>query len=520
MAGSKAARCILLNFNKTLETARTVVYQRLLANIEMNWPLALELATGVGKRRKFFCIKSAIFAMAVCAAPFVAVQTTPAAGFAQAEVVTPPAVAGCEVSDTTHEGLPAVRITNRWVELIVVPKLGGRLMQVKFAGHAYLFENPQLKGKYFPPITPGEKPRWYNYGGDKIWPMPEGNEDAQHWPGPIADALDDGEYKATLISRRPQCIVRIDGPADQRTGLQYSREITLGADSPEISFHAVMKNISTHPIEWSMQSVTQYDTANAGADGDYNHDFWAFTPANAKSAYLDGFHVRSGLADDPSFSVASGLFRLHWLYLQNEVWIDSPGNWLAVVDRASSYAMIERFRYYPDAEYPGKASVIFYKNGPAVEMNEHGRPEIRISPDDAPFYMEAELNSPMAKLAPGETYAMDTKWYPSRAGKKFSGVTDAGVIVEPLLATRTAADLRLTGSFGVFFPGRLVVHFFDKSDVEVGSLPLGNAEPAEILRLDEQVKLPAGTQRVKISIEGAQGKNRGALAEAVVTGNS
>ena len=73
---------------------------------------------------------------------------------------------------------------------------------------------------------------------------------------------------------------------------------------------------------------------------------------------------------------------------------------------------------------------------------------------------------------------------------------------------------------GVFFPGHLVVHFFDKSDVEVGSLPLGNAEPAEILRLDEQVKLPAGTQRVKISIEGAQGKNRGALAEAVVTGNS
>jgi hypothetical protein len=486
----------------------------------MNWPSALELATAVGKRRKFFCITSAIFALTACTAQFVAVQTMPAAGFAHPRAVTPPVAAGCGVSDTTHQGLPAVRITNRWVDLILVPKLGGRLMQVKFSGHAYLFENPQLKGKYFPPIAPGDKPRWYNYGGDKIWPMPEGNEDVQHWPGPIADALDDGDYQATVVSRSPQCIVRMDGPADQRTGLQYSREITLGPDSPEISFHAVMKNISTGPIEWSMQSVTQYDTANASAAGDYNHDFWAFTPVNPRSAYLEGFHVRSGLADDPSLSVASALFRLHWLYLQNEVWIDSPADWLAVVDRSSGYAMIERFRYYPDAEYPGKASVIFYKNGPAVEMNEGGRPEIRIRPEDEPFYMEAELNSPMAKLAPGETYAMDTKWYPARTEKEFSGVAEAGVIVEPLLARRTAAGQRLTGSFGVFFPGRVVAHFFDNGEAELGSLPVGNAEPAEILTLDQQVKMPAGTQRVKIFIEGQPGKNRSVLAEAVLTGNS
>jgi len=56
--------------------------------------------------------------------------------------------------------------------------------------------------------------------------------------------------------------------------------------------------------------------------------------------------------------------------------------------------------------------------------------------------------------------------------------------------------------------------------VEVGRLSLGNAEPAEILNLDEEMKTPAGTERVKISIEGAQGENHGALAEAAVTGNS
>ena len=392
-------------------------------------------------------------------------------------------------------------------------------MQVKFAGHAYLFENPQLKGKYFPPLPPGAKPDWYNYGGDKIWPMPEGREDAQHWPGPIADELDDGDYQATVVSRSPRCAVRMDGPADPRTGLQYSREISLTNESPEISFHAVMKNVSAHPVEWSMQSVTQYDTGDSHAD-DYNHNFWAFTPASPKSAYLDGFHVRSGLADDPSFSVSGGFFRLHWLYLQNEVWIDSPGDWLAVVDHNSGYAMVERFRYQPDAEYPGKASVIFYKNGPAVEMNDRGRPEIRTSPDDAPYYLEAEINSPMVKIEPGRSYAMDTSWHPARVGQKFAGVAQGGVIVEPLLAVQTGTSLRITGLFGVFFPGRTIADFLGAGDARLGRVPLVNADPVEILNLNQEVRAPSGTLRVRVSIEGQQGENRGTLADAAVTGNS
>jgi hypothetical protein len=464
-----------------------------------------------GQRREFINAGALLFAV-VCAAGFVAAQA--------AAVVTVAAVDDCEVSDFRHEGLPAVRMTNHWVELILVPKLGGRLMQVRFAGHAYLFENRELQGKYFPPLALGAPRRWYNYGGDKIWPMPEGNQDAQHWPGPVSDVLDDGDYKVTVLSPSPRCAVRMDGPADERTGLQFSREIALGNDSPAISFHAVMKNASTHPIEWSMQSVTQYDTADAHNDADYNHNFWAFTLANPSSAYLDGFHVRSGLADDPSLAVTGGLFRLHWLYLQNEVWVDSPGDWLAVVDRASGYAMVERFLYQPNAKYPGKASVIFYKNGPAVELNERGRPEIRTSADDAPYYMEAEINSPMATIAPGQTYAMDTKWYPARAGKEFAGVAEGGLIAEPLLAARTAAGVRISGSFGVFFPGHVIAHFMDVRGVDLATLRLGNAKPAEPLNLSEEVKAPSGTLRVKVSVEGEHGENRGVLGETLVTGIS
>ena len=63
-------------------------------------------------------------------------------------------------------------------------------------------------------------------------------------------------------------------------------------------------------------------------------------------------------------------------------------------------------------DYPSKATTIFYKNGPTVEMDEKGMPYLRSSSiEKTPYYMEAELNSPMAVLGPGETYAFDTTWY-------------------------------------------------------------------------------------------------------------
>ena len=51
--------------------------------------------------------------------------------------------------------------------------------------------------------------------------------------------------------------------------------------------------------------------------------------------------------------------------------------------------------------------------------------------------MEAELNSPLVELAPGESYAMDTQWYPTRMGEDFKTTTYSGVIGTPLTATAT-----------------------------------------------------------------------------------
>ncbi|PYV61270.1 MAG: hypothetical protein DMG95_12590 [Acidobacteria bacterium] len=99
----------------------------------------------------------------------------------------PNVATGCRIEAVNYEGWSAQQMSNRWVQLIIVPQNGGRFMQVTFAGHAFLFVNPKYAGKYMPPAPD----KWFNYGGDKLWPLPEGNNDEQHWAG-ASDVLDDG----------------------------------------------------------------------------------------------------------------------------------------------------------------------------------------------------------------------------------------------------------------------------------------------------------------------------------------
>lgn len=421
----------------------------------------------------------------------------------------------CQIRSTTFQGWAAEEISNDWVQLSIVKELGGRLMQVSFAGHPYLFVNRRYQGKYVPPAQANGQ--WINYGGDKLWPLPEGRGDKQHWDGPTSDVLDDGVYDLKVISQAPVCTVRLEGPADLVTGLQYSREISLRDDSPQISFHAVMKNATGNPIRWSMQSVTQYDTSDVRNPAEYNRNFWAFTRINPLSGYFNGYQVRSGLADDPSFAVDGGLFKLHWLFLENEVWLDSVAGWLAVVDAASQFAMVERFQPAKGADYPGKASLIFYKNGASLQLDENGRPVLRSSEvESTPYYMEAEINSPLVELQPGKTYSMDTSWWPTRADGQVREVVNAGVILSPLAVVAANDSIVLSGSYGVFFPGKLRAHLFDSRGVERQTLDLISVEPQTRVQLHQEVRPSKRPARISIHLVDDQGNDRGSLGEAVV----
>ena len=433
----------------------------------------------------------------------------------------PPASGGCRVEALDYRGWQAQQLSNRWVQLVVVPQNGGRLMQVSFAGHPYLFVNPKYEGKYLPP-TSGQ---WFNYGGDKLWLLPEGNKDEQHWVGD-SDVLDDGPFYFRKLSEGQQCEIELTGPADPQTGIQFQRTIRLDADSPRIRFHANMRNTSGHPVEWSMQSVSQYDTADPNpappaGPSRFNHDFRTFAPANPTSSYLNRYHVRFGPAENPAAAIRDdGLFTLRYVHMAAELWLDSTADWLAVVDGSSHYGMVERFQFEGSHIYPGKASIIFWTNGPEVRLSSEGVPSLTSGDDASPYYLEAEINSPLCRLRPGETCSLETEWFPTRVGSEFHGVTDAGIVIRQLQSTRLEnGKIRLSGAFGVFFPGHLVARFYDEHGALTGTAPVVDVNPADPVSLETEITPPGKTARLSLHLEDSNGVDRGSLQEIQVAEN-
>jgi len=429
----------------------------------------------------------------------------------------PPANPPCRVEPADYKGWHAQKLSNRWVELIVVPQNGGRLMQVIFAGHPYLFVNPKYEGKYLPP----SQTQWFNYGGDKLWLLPEGNDDEQHWVG-NSDLLDDGPYAFRKVSEGERCEVELTGPSDPRTGIQFQRTIRLDADSPRIRFHATMKNISGHSIEWSMQSVSQYDTSTQGSPAQMNRDFHTFAPADPASSYLNRYHVRFGPAENRAVSIREdGLFTLDYVHMAAELWLDSTAGWLAVVEGSSKYGMVERFQFENSRAYPGKASIIFWTNGPEVRLGADGEASMSSGGDGVPYYEEAEINSPLCRLRPEETCNLETEWFPTRAENEFHGATDAGIVVRPLHATRLeSGKIKLSGAFGVFFAGRLVAHVYDEHGAALDSVPLRDVDPVEMVGLEIEIAPAEKPGRISLHLEDWNGLDRGSLQEVQVTGES
>jgi len=430
----------------------------------------------------------------------------------EARAEQPPAT--CKVETVNYKGWQAQQVSNNWVKLIFVPQNGGRLMQVIFDEHPFLFVNPTYAGKYLPPSNT----QWFNYGGDKLWVLPEGNDDEQHWVG-NSDVLDDSPFVFHVVSQGPVCEVSLAGPADPLTGLQFTRTVRLDSDSPRIRFHATFANASGHPVEWSVQSVTQYDTSDARDPSHHNKDIWGFSSANPTSAYLDRYHVRFGPAENSAARIRpDGIFSLHYVPLAAELWLDSKDGWLAVVDGASQYAMVERFRYDETKQYPGKASVIFWTNGPELRQAADGTVTFgRPDKEPPPYYMEAELNSPLVRLYPGESYSFDTEWFPTRGDSGFQTVRDSGLVVKPLRAVEVGGEkIDVSGTFGVFFPGQLVAYFYSSAGTVIGTQSVAAVDPARVVRLESSVKFSGHPGRISLHLVDTNGLDRGSLGEVSI----
>ena len=170
------------------------------------------------------------------------------------------------------------------------------------------------------------------------------------------------------------------------------------------------------------------------------------------------------------------------------------------------------------ADYPSKASLIIYKNGPSLELNAQGMPYLPSTDlDRTPYYTEVELNSPLAVLGPGESYTFDTTWFPSRLSREFNTVTEAGMVGRPLSAHRSSDRIELSGDFGVFYAGELRAYLYDEGGFGRGEMTLRTVRPQDRIVLKQSIAADKRIVRVSIHLIDSNGLDRGALGEGFVT---
>ena len=365
------------------------------------------------------------------------------------------------ITASNYGGWESTSLTNGLVEVVIVPQIGGRIMQYKLGDKEFFWVNPDLRGKTSPRNGLGPDGAWLNYGGEKLWPAPQGAA-PDGWPGPPDGILDGSPHALTTYSADGYAAVRLTSLDDPRSGIRFTRSVRLLPGTTRVSIEATMINIDNKPRRWGIWSVAQQNGVAPTGRG-YNNLLSAYCPTNPRSRYEGGYNVMCGTATNPTFRAdpVTGITRVDYQYKVGKIGLDSVGGWVAVVDGATGFCFVERFTPHPDKPYPDNASVEFWSSGlgKVHETDPTGMPnDLKLTP----YLIESELLGPLATLAPSESTTFCYTFQACNVGGTYPVVdcNDVGVTCERLAASG-GDHLRLTGRFGVFQPGRLALRLLD-----------------------------------------------------------
>jgi len=361
-------------------------------------------------------------------------------------------------TESTTPSWKSIYLKNGLVSVRIVPGIGGRVMQYSLGDFGFFWINHDLEGKEPPESKLGLDNSWLNYGGDKLWPSPQGWDGDHQWPGPPDAVLDGGLYKATVTEKNSEPVsVSLISQEDSQSGIQFSRVIKIFDGTTRVSIDVTMKNIDNKLRRWGIWSHTQLEASNRRKAKGYNKNYWAYCPLNKNSVHKNGYNVIFGRFENPEFKpdYENGIMRVHYEREVGKIGVDSNGGWVATVDGTAGKVFVQLFKFEGDKKYPNQASVEFWINGHG-QIKAYNR-VITMSEDEEsnPHVFESELVGPYTELKPGQTTVFHYDWYATTIGGNYPilNCSDVGVICEPFNAIWNKNKLVITGRFGVFLKG-------------------------------------------------------------------
>ncbi|NPV47681.1 MAG: DUF4380 domain-containing protein [Armatimonadetes bacterium] len=385
--------------------------------------------------------------------------------------------------DFDYHGWKAFRLTNGMVTLVVVPDMGGRIIEYKLGGHPFLWAEPgEPPGK----AAPGEASiEWRDFGGYRAWPAPQ----AKWTPPPdsAAAAFDAGPWTGKItVPQGRSAEVELTSPKDQTSGLQAKRTIQLFGGSSRVHITEQFTNQTSKPTEWAIRQISQLvGVVEPGAVS--GGKARVYLPLNPDSKLPDGYRLE-GTGGAGQFKVLSdGILQIAYQGEEAAGFTDTQAGWVAAVDEAHGYAFVQRFGVSPLGTYP--------ENGATVGVRVTVKPAC----------LELSLFSPLRTLQPEQSLEVSTDWYAARVAGPIVSCSDVAAVREPLKLTRKDGKLRLTGVLGVYAPGSLALNLQDGSGTTIGQPTLVKVSPAEEVKLDQVIPEEPTARKLLVELQNSRG---------------
>lgn len=267
--------------------------------------------------------------------------------------------------------IDSYRITAGDYSLVVVPEIGGRIMEYSKGGRNIFWQNDNLLGLTFPIAR-----EWHNYGGFQVWPAPQ-----KLWGWPPDPMMDFGKCNVEIMSMLDGTpLLRITGAPSIAIGLLSIREISMNDDG-EVSIRTEIRNISGKQITCGAWDVTYVETPSICA-----------FPIKQSSKFTGGIaYFTDQSRKSKQFSIVDGICFVNYMGEEGLIGADSDGPWMVCFNGNRAYIkMIDPMK--KGASYPNDCSM-------------------QVLTGKAQYgYMEMETFGMLKPLKPGETVSHSEKW--------------------------------------------------------------------------------------------------------------
>ncbi len=400
------------------------------------------------------------------------------------------------VEEVRYHNRPALRMSNGLVTVLIMPEIGGRILEYKLDAHPLLWVNPDERGKVYNPadIASGSVPP-PDYGGYHALPVFSGenapNRDIRK------SELAGGVWTYEILTGRGQkAEVRMTSPAAD--GLQITRNVVLYAGSTRVRVVERFQNVGDQPVSFAIGHFAQVP-ASLSNQQKFSKEAKVYVPLRADSRHERGFVSLAAGGSDQFKQIEDGaLLEVSAGGADGFVGVDSTAGWAAYMDTKNKYALVNRFSVNPIEDYPEQNS------------------SVTVRTSSARSFMNLAVFGPIVTLSAQNTAESAVDWYATRVEPPIRAVTEVAAIHQAPEVTKTRDEFRVKAVLGVFALGEIHALLKNIDNIPVGETAKIPVKPTDIAVVDKGIPLENRAASVVMELNNREGSPLGEVASMSV----